>query len=55
LYVSEGVGGKHPVRYGCPPEVSRFVLRTATGPRRLDRECAAMTKSEALERDWVQG
>ena len=28
LYVNEGVGGKHPVRYGCPPEVSRLVLRT---------------------------
>jgi predicted MPP superfamily phosphohydrolase len=27
LYVNEGVGGKHPVRYGCPPEVSQIVLR----------------------------
>jgi predicted MPP superfamily phosphohydrolase len=27
LHVSEGIGGKHPVRYGCPPEVCRFVLR----------------------------
>lgn len=27
LYVSEGIGGKHPVRYGCPPEICRFVLR----------------------------
>jgi predicted MPP superfamily phosphohydrolase len=27
LYVSEGVGGMHPVRYGCPPEVARFILR----------------------------
>ncbi len=31
LYVSEGVGGKHPVRYGCPPEVSRFTLRAQPG------------------------
>ena len=28
LYVSEGIGGKHPIRYGCPPEISRFVLRS---------------------------
>jgi predicted MPP superfamily phosphohydrolase len=27
MYVSEGVAGKHPYRYGCPPEVARFVLR----------------------------
>ena len=29
LYVSQGVGGKHPIRYGCTPEVTRFVLRAA--------------------------
>jgi predicted MPP superfamily phosphohydrolase len=29
LYVSEGVAGKHPVRYGCLPEVGRFVLHAA--------------------------
>jgi uncharacterized protein len=28
LYVNEGIAGKHPVRFGCPPEVSRFVLRS---------------------------
>jgi uncharacterized protein len=27
LYVSEGIAGKHPIRYGCPPEISRFVLK----------------------------
>ena len=27
LYVSEGVAGKHPYRYGCPPEVCCFVLK----------------------------
>lgn len=27
LYVNEGIAGKHPVRYGCPPEITRFVLR----------------------------
>ncbi len=29
LYVNEGIAGKHPVRYGCHPEITRFVLRTA--------------------------
>jgi predicted MPP superfamily phosphohydrolase len=28
MYVSEGIAGKHPYRYGCSPEVCRFVLRT---------------------------
>jgi len=31
MYVSEGVAGKHPVRYGCPPEICRFVLRRGGG------------------------
>jgi predicted MPP superfamily phosphohydrolase len=38
LYVNEGVGGKHPVRYGCPPEVSRLVLRAATERDGLKRK-----------------
>ncbi len=29
MYASDGVAGMHPVRYGCPPEVTRFVLRPA--------------------------
>lgn len=35
MYVSQGVGCKHPIRYGCHPEVSRFTLtRTqAASPR----------------------
>jgi len=28
MYVSQGVAGKHPIRYGCPPEVTRIVLRS---------------------------
>ncbi len=27
LYVSQGVGGKQPIRYGCTPEITRFTLR----------------------------
>jgi predicted MPP superfamily phosphohydrolase len=30
LHVSRGLGGEHPVRYGCPPEVTRLVLRPQT-------------------------
>jgi predicted MPP superfamily phosphohydrolase len=37
MYASDGIAGNHPVRYGCPPEVTRFVLR------------AAMTASELPE------
>ncbi len=29
MHVSQGVAGKHPVRYGCIPEISRLVLRAA--------------------------
>ena len=29
MHVSQGVAGKHPVRYGCLPEISRLVLRAA--------------------------
>jgi predicted MPP superfamily phosphohydrolase len=28
LHVSQGVAGKHPVRYGCVPEIARLVLRS---------------------------
>jgi predicted MPP superfamily phosphohydrolase len=43
LYVSQGIGGKHPIRYGgCLPEVTRLVLRatrpsTETEPRTRSR------------------
>ncbi len=33
LYVSQGVGGKHPIRYGCHPEITRFTLRAIPSPR----------------------
>lgn len=29
MEVTQGVGGKHPLRYGCPPEVVRLTLRPA--------------------------
>ena len=29
LHVSQGIGGKHPIRYGCPPEITRLILRTS--------------------------
>jgi uncharacterized protein len=33
LYVSQGVGGKHPIRYGCTPEITRFTLRATSSVR----------------------
>jgi predicted MPP superfamily phosphohydrolase len=32
LYVNEGIAGMHPVRYGCYPEITRFVLRLGSQP-----------------------
>ena len=37
LYVNEGIAGLHPVRYGCPPEISRFVLRGSPGTPGISR------------------
>jgi len=40
LYVSQGLGGKHPIRFGCHPEITRFTLRavsTATTPHRREK------------------
>ena len=44
LYVNVGVGGKHPVRYGCPPEVSRLVLHAGAGGVGLEGKTAPNTK-----------
>ncbi|ODU00132.1 MAG: hypothetical protein ABS79_03825 [Planctomycetes bacterium SCN 63-9] len=42
MYVSEGVAGKHPVRFGCMPEIGRFVLKsTGTAPSYHPHESAA--------------
>ena len=48
LYVNEGVGGKHPVRYGCPPEVSRLVLHVATRGIGLDGQAAHHARRNAI-------
>ena len=53
LHVSEGVGGKHPVRYGCPPEVSRLVLHAAKGSLGHEGKTAHSEKRQVMERDWV--
>ncbi len=58
MYVNEGVAGKHPVRYGCLPEITRFVLRTARASTDFPgskSQTAYGRKHEAVERDWVQG
>ena len=43
LYVSRGVGGKDPIRYGAPPEITRIVLQPA--PTAPNRERHARTGS----------
>jgi predicted MPP superfamily phosphohydrolase len=46
LYVSRGVGAKHPVRYRCAPEIARFTLRVARAKHpshRHHRESAVAT------------
>jgi predicted MPP superfamily phosphohydrolase len=55
MYVSEGVAGKHPVRYGCPPEVGRFVLRPAAGPLGWDRDSTPRRRRRAFELDMTDG
>jgi predicted MPP superfamily phosphohydrolase len=58
MYVSEGVAGMHPVRYGCPPEVTQFVLKggqAATDRPGLQRKAKFARKHEATEPDRVQG
>jgi predicted MPP superfamily phosphohydrolase len=55
LYVNEGVGGKHPVRYGCPPEVSRFVLHAATDHIAPDDTTAFRSTRKPMEQEWVKG
>ncbi|HZW32782.1 MAG TPA: metallophosphoesterase [Isosphaeraceae bacterium] len=57
MYVSEGIAGRHPYRWGgCPPEITRFVLRTgraSTARPDLEFWNTQRQQREALERDWV--
>lgn len=34
LHVSRGIGAKHPLRLGCPPQISRIVLRSTSAALR---------------------
>jgi predicted MPP superfamily phosphohydrolase len=45
MYVSEGVAGKHPYRFGCPPEIAKFDLKIAQAPR----------SQSVLQGGWIQG
>ncbi len=47
MYASDGLAGMHPVRYGCPPEVTRFVLRPAPiSGKWVMSECLAASSRE---------
>ena len=37
LYVSRGLGGRHPIRLNCPPELTRIVLEPQAGPSRVEQ------------------
>jgi predicted MPP superfamily phosphohydrolase len=41
LHVSQGIAGKHPIRYGCLPEIGRLVLRSA---QTVERETPSRAK-----------
>ncbi|HWE35380.1 MAG TPA: metallophosphoesterase [Isosphaeraceae bacterium] len=47
LYVGRGVAGKHPIRYRCPPEVARLVLRAAPAARAGRRPAATAVGQES--------
>jgi predicted MPP superfamily phosphohydrolase len=48
LYVSHGVAGQHPIRYGdCFPEVTRLVLRAAERTKTCPSRVCARAASEA--------
>jgi len=49
LYVSQGLAGKHPIRYGCSPEITRFTLR-ATPAAKLPH--AREQADAGLVREW---
>ena len=57
MYASEGIAGMHPVRYGCPPEVTRFVLRPASASaafRQPEGATADGQRRSARVKDWAQ-
>jgi uncharacterized protein len=51
MYVSEGVAGKHPYRYGCPPEVAHFVLKAARASTTLPVLQAQTSRRRNSEED----
>jgi predicted MPP superfamily phosphohydrolase len=47
LHVSQGVAGKHPLRFGCMPEIGRFVLHSGrmVAPENSAPACDVVTSS----------
>lgn len=44
LFVGRGLAGKHPLRYGCPPQVARLTLRTESrSPTSASAEARAIS------------
>ncbi|MGQ0634344.1 MAG: metallophosphoesterase [Planctomycetaceae bacterium] len=51
LYVSRGIGGRHPLRWNCLPELTRLILRPAPvglGLDRIAREAAPAGRTNQL-------
>ncbi len=56
MYVSEGIAGKNPYRYGCPPEVARFTLRVArasTSLPVLQGQTTQGWENKTVGREWA--
>lgn len=51
MHVSQGVSGKHPVRYGCVPEIGRLVLRAVVERRDSGRDAAKRVRAHAVTAD----
>jgi uncharacterized protein len=55
MYASNGIAGMHPLRYGCPPEVTRFMLHSAPAASHEAEDATIHArKRPARERDRVR-
>ncbi len=57
MYVSRGLGAKHPIRLGCPPEIAHFTLTSVPSPGSLPptsapRDCTTRHSRPEQSRRW---
>jgi predicted MPP superfamily phosphohydrolase len=53
LYVGRGIGAKHPIRYGCMPEIARITLRVPSEHRHRARTPSSARKMQVSAPDSV--